>query len=581
MQKKWQVKPAAGKDFFGRFPDYERLLLQLLYNRGLTEGQVIENFLNTDLSSIQHDPYLFRDMSRALDLIVGHIKQGDKIVIYGDYDADGVTSSAVLSEIFRIMRAEVDVYIPNRVTEGYGMNISAVEEIAKTGAKLIITVDNGIRNKAEVARAKELGMDVIVTDHHPAPQDKDDFPDCPIINPTITDDTYPFAMLAGVGVAFKLASALVDRSKLEPLLKEKLKEQVLDLVAIGTVADCSSLVGENRALVRKGLEILQGLKRIGLKELCTVAALNPARPLDTWNIGFQIAPRLNAAGRMDHANTAYELLITRSQELANSLARSLNERNYDRQLETERITDEIRKQIEPQLSDKILVGKSPKLSAEDESWSEGVVGLVAGRICEEYYLPTLVLTGHTGELKGSGRSIAEFNITKALEECKEYLEKFGGHPAACGLGLKEESFEAFQKKIKEVAARELGKMDLSPKLSIDMELDLAEVNEEAFDSISKLSPFGMGNEQPKFLSKDVLIADISNMGASGQHIKFKVKGKNNGLKTALAFGQSERWQDIKLGDRVDMVYYIDMNEFNGRREVQMKVVDIKKLKCKN
>jgi len=564
MQKIWQVKSEIGAGIRKKYPEYSRVVLQLLFNRGIVEKNEIKEFLEPDCEKL-FDPFLFRDMEKAVDLIIKHIKDGNKIVVYGDYDADGVAASALLVEVLEILKAKVDIYIPDRVSEGYGLNKEAVEEIVKKGVNLIITVDGGIRNKEEVKLAKKLGLDVIITDHHIP--DNDQLPDCSIVNSHVRGETYPFKNLAGVGVAFKLAKALISKAKLDDDIKIDLEEQILDLVAIGTVADCVSLLGENRILVKRGLEILNNTKRIGLQELIKVAQID-SRNLDSWNIGFQIGPRLNAAGRMEHANTAFELLITKDRKEAGSLAKRLNDRNIERQKITNEIMEKIEKQLEDEQNDKLIIGVCAE---EDEAWNEGVIGLVAGRICDRYYLPTLIITKAEDGYKGSGRSVDEFNLIEAIEESREFLDKYGGHPAACGFSLFSKNLDKFISKIKEIANKKLARVKLRPRLEIEKELGLDEVNDNLISEIEKFAPFGEDNPRPKFMSKNMQIRDIMKMGIEGQHIKFRL---DSGL-WAVAFGQAEELKDLKIGNKIDMVYYAERNEFNGRVEIQLKVVDIR------
>ncbi len=581
QQKNWQILPEISDDtsppapLLKRRGEYSEVVLQLLFNRGLIEKNDIEEFLSADYEKYSHDPLLFAQMNEAVDLIIKHIKAQDKIIIYGDYDADGVTSSAVLFEILTTLNAKPEVYIPDRISEGYGLNKKAIDKLADAGAKLIITVDNGIRGKDEVKYAKDADMEIVITDHHPAPKDADELPDCLIINPIMEDEKYPFKYLAGVGVAFKLAKAIISKAKLDKEIKQKMEERILDLAAIGTVADCVRLIGENRIITKKGLEVLNKTKRIGLQELIKAAQIKTDKKLDAWNIGFQIAPRLNAAGRMDHANTAFELLTTKNKDEAITLARRLNDKNIERQRSTEEIFDEVEKQINIKSDDKIIIGVCPPNNNKSKIWNEGIIGLVAGRICAKYYKPVLVITRTKDGYKGSGRSIEEFNMISAINDCAEFLDKYGGHPAACGFSLAENNLEEFTDKIKKLAEDKLAKADLTPKIKIDMELELDEVGEEIIKDIGMFSPFGQYNEKPKFMSRELSIVDIMTMGADGKHIKFRVKNEKSGIISALGFGQAEQWQDLRIGDKIDIVYYIEMNEFNGRRDVQLKIIDIK------
>jgi single-stranded-DNA-specific exonuclease len=661
LEKNWQMMPKISNEFIEKYPEYNRVVLQLLFNRGLIEKGEIEEFLAPltpspspapaaerergdeppnppyQGGSANHpldkggwgvDPFLFKDMEKAVELVIRHIKSGNKIIVYGDYDADGVTASAVLYDVLTIFKAKAEVYIPDRVSEGYGLNKDAIKELAEGGAKLIITVDGGIRSREEVEFAKSLGVDVLITDHHvppntpptpsqegtfnpPAPLSKGgELPDCLTINPLVEGEKYPFKFLAGVGVAFKLAKAIIFKAKLADEDKKKLEERILDLVAIGTVADCVSLLGENRTLVKMGLEALNNTRRVGLQELIKIAQINPVKllrnngasgnkKLDSWNIGFQIGPRLNAAGRMDHANTALELLITKNKEEAEAIARTLNSRNQERQQATESIVEQIEFSLTPSPSPapaaerergdekspqppllkgaKIIVAVTP----DGEVWNEGVVGLVAGRICERYYLPTLVITKGEEGYKGSGRSIAEFNIMEALEECKDLFLRYGGHPMACGFSLVEKNLEEFKKRITVFANKKLKNMDLKPGIEIEAELNLDEIDEKFVEAIEQFAPFGQGNDKPKFVSYGISIVDIMNMGLDGKHIKLRITNpEHSGLRiknifSAVGFGQAERWKELKIGDKIDIVYYLEMNEFNGRRDAQMKIVDIK------
>lgn len=555
---------------------HNRVILQLLANRGLKTEEQIRKFLQPDFKKDLLDPFLFKKMAATCELIIRHIKAGSKITVYGDYDADGVTASAVLLEILQSLGAKVSVYIPARVSEGYGLNKKAIDQLANDKIKLIITVDTGIRNKEEVDYAKSLGLDIVITDHHAPPAPKD-LPDCLTINPMV--ENYISANLAGVGVAFKLVKALISKAKLSPDKKDVLKEQVLDLVAVGTVADCVSLLEENRLLVSQGLKILNLQKRLGLKELMEAAQIvNPNKKINALNIGWQIAPRLNSAGRLDHANVAYELLITKDQKEAKDLARKLNERNRERQKITDAIVESCKTYIDKNLiKDKILVvyaGNIPSLRKDCSKCPEGVVGLVAGRLCDSYSRPVLMITKSNEEIKGSGRSIDEFDIIEAIEKLKKYFSRFGGHAKACGFTFKdgEKDIVEFTEEIKVLAEKQLKNVELQPKIMIETELHIKEIDENLLEWLEKFEPFGEANPRPKFMSRNLEIQDKIIMGVDGQHVKFRFENF-----WAVAFSQAEKWQDIKIGDHIDIVYYLEKNDFNGRSEVQMKVVDIRKI----
>jgi single-stranded-DNA-specific exonuclease len=588
--KKWQILPKITVDFRALQPSINPVLWQLLYNRGLKDSAAIDSFFNT---AEYHNPFLFKNMAAAVDLIISHIKAGNKIVVYGDYDADGVTASVILLETLKILHGQAEVYLPDRVSEGYGLNKAAINQIKEQGFRLIITVDNGTRNKEEVAYAKKQGLDIIITDHHILPDSEADLPDCLHINPSDSHDNYPWKYLAGVGVAFKLVSALLAKANLSDSQKQLISEKCLDLVAVGTVADMVSLLGENRLLVKNGLEVLNQNKRLGLSELIKIAKINSGRPLEAWNIGWQIGPRLNAASRLAHANSAFALLTTTDQQEAKELASELNARNISRQKITEEITAQVEEQIDPNNIPPLIIG----LAGEGQIWNEGVIGLVAGRIAEKYYRPTLIITRLIEEaefnpaakklipkkvsFKGSGRSIEEFNLIAAVEDCADFLDKYGGHPMACGFSIKEEEkLRQFQEKISALAARVLDPATLIPKLKIDLELAFSMISLDLAQSINSLAPYGQNNPQPRFVSYDLCLDDIVTMGFDNQHIKLRLSAVDFETQKAqslwaLAFGAAQEYKNFKPGDKIDLVYYLEINEFNGHREPQLKIVDIR------
>lgn len=597
--------PPISAETVAAHPDIRPVVLQLLHNRGLKEGADIQKFLASELEpelvlayapddrARFYDPFLFRDMAAAVDMIIGHIKAGRRIVVYGDYDADGVTSSVVLLEALRLLHAAAEVYLPDRVSEGYGLNKAAIKQIAAQGVKLIITVDNGIRNRAEVEYAKQLGLDVIITDHHVLPEDPKDYPDCLRIDPADPADPYPWRYLAGVGVAFKLVCALLAKADLPPRQKQLISEKCLDLVAVGTVSDMVSLLGENRLLVKRGLEILNENRRLGLNELLKLAKVAPGRPLETWNIGWQIGPRLNAASRLAHANTAFGLLTTADADEAKELAAELNQRNISRQ----RITDEIMAQAEEQINQADLPDIIIAVAAPDQIWNEGVIGLVAGRLTEKYYRPALVISRLVEEaefdpelkklvpkrlaFKGSGRSIEELNLIQAIESCSEELHKYGGHPMACGFFIQgEDKLRAFQDKISAAARKILSGQDLRPKLKIEAELAFGEITLEAAEAIAALGPFGQDNPQPRLAAFRLRLDDVVFMGSDRQHVKLRLSsldqltGRVSSF-WAVAFGAADAYGQLEIGSYVDIVYYLEINDFNGRREPQLKLVDLR------
>ncbi len=583
LEKIWQIYPKMPDDFKELNKEFNSFILQLLYNRDIRLADDLKWFLPKEEVKFL-DAFLFADMTRAVELIIEHIKAGNKIMIYGDYDADGVTSSALLYDIFQIFKAKVDFYLPDRVSEGYGLNKPAIDEIKKDGFSLIITVDNGIRGKEEVVYAKSLGLDIIVTDHHAYPEEISDIPNCLLINPADKSSGYPFRFLAGVGVAFKLASALIQKSKLAEEYKDLLISRSLDLAVIGTVADMVPLIGENRLIVQEGLKVLNNTRRVGLQELIKVSGA--VNELNTFNIGFQLGPRLNAASRIKHANSALNLLISKDQAEAEKLAKDLNDKNLERQ----KITGEVMAMAESQIDKENLPEIIIVSDFSDNSWNEGVIGLVAGKLGEKYYRPVLVVVKTEEQVedengktqwvyKGSGRSVEEFNLVDALENNKEFLYKFGGHPMAGGFSiLSEEKVALFSESISKMAKENLAQVSLLPKIKVDCEISFEDVNDELVEMIEGMSPFGQNNPTPKFVSYNLKIIDINKMGFDGQHIKIKLLNHDDrDMKSfwGISFGGSEKYDYLNIGDNIDIVYTLEFNNFNGRRDIQLKIVDIK------
>lgn len=571
MAKKWQVLPPMPKDFLSDYPELSLVIRQLLFNRNLVTKLEAEHFLHPELHLKQYEPSLFRSMDEAIKLTISHIKARHKIAVCGDYDADGVSASAIMTEVLRTLKAEVEVWIPSRFGQGYGLNKEIIDELKANNFSLIITVDNGIRSKIEVDYAQSLGLDIIITDHHEGPLTVDDLPNCLIIDPILEHETYPFKYLCGAGVAYKFAVALIRASTLASFEKEKLVERFLDLACLGTVGDCVSLLGENRLLVIQGLDLINKHPRLGLQELMKVANITEGE-INEWNISWQIVPRLNVAGRLDHANAAYQLLITGDRAEARKIAADLNNKNIERQKMTEKIVEEASAEIyKNQIDEEFLMAIAPDIAKEDNSsWNEGVIGLAAGKLCERFGKPCFVITRSEGKIKGSGRSVEPFNIVGVLEKASQYLDRYGGHKMACGFSLKDFSLlDDFVKTVREEAKEHLVKLDLTPVLKIDAELKLADVTDDFIEIIESFSPFGEGNPEPNFLSRSN-IEEIMVMGKEKTHIKFRLNGK-----WAIAFGRAEQYKEFKIGDEIDVVYTVCFNIFNGRREAQLKIVDIK------
>ncbi len=568
MNKKWKVAKKINSDTVDINSDINLITLQLLYNRGISGDDMVREFLYPDYKNIS-DPFLFRDMDKIITRIKKSIDNGEKITVYGDYDADGVTSSAVLVSSLRKLGATgCDSYIPDRSKEGYGLNKDAIEALSKNDTKLIITVDCGISNYNEVEFAKELGVDVIVTDHHHIPQK---VPNCLIINPNLEDD-YPAKTLAGVGVAFKLSQALLKRLGKGKFLEEAFEKWLLDLVAIGTIADCVPLMGENRVLTKFGLIVLNKTQRSGLRSLIEKSATNIGE-IDSMAVSFRLSPRINAAGRMSHAKKSFDLLVSDSLVDANSMVDELNDINSERQ----KITDKIVKKIISGIGDN---NRDNAIVVFEKDCPIGIVGLVSGKISDFYGKPSFVATEQDGKIIGSGRSIPEFNIINFLEEIDDLLLRFGGHPQACGFTIENnDMFDNFKNKAIEISEREIGDKDLVPILEIDAEIKLSDIDLDFWDDISKLAPFGQKNPTPVFLTKNLKVLSSREIGKDGNHLKVFVNNHCEDVSCNLdciGFGLSQYWRGkLSPGDIVDLVYHIDENNWNGNRNIQLKILDLK------
>lgn len=563
----WVVQPEPPEEVLKRFPEQSRILTTLLYHRNAETQEAVDAFLEPEYSHDVHDPFLFRDMEKAVERILLALREKEKVTIFGDYDADGVCGAAVLFCTLREFGVTPEVYIPYRMTEGYGMNVTAIEEIAKSGSTLIITNDLGVTNVEEIALAKTKGIDVIVSDHHAEPEQ---LPDAyALLNPVLSRENYPFRRLAGTGVSFKLATGLLQRAKYaKDFRKEPLptgwEKWLLDLVAIGTVADIMPLLGENRALVHYGLAVLRKTRRLGLQAL-EKAMRAPLREATTQTIGFAIAPRLNAAGRLKHASTAFQLLATKDAAEAASLADDLERTNRERQ----RVTDEMANEAIRQIG--IPDTKTRIVFAEGEGWQRGVVGIVAGKLVHHYGLPAIV-AGTDGDVNGSGRSIPAFNIIAAVQKSSAVLSKFGGHPQACGFTAPNPSaYAAFKKQLTAEAEKELAGKDLKPELSVEMELTFPEITWELLDDVQRLAPFGEENPQPRFLVKDVEITELSTVG-EGKHLRMTLAQQAIHRK-GIAFRRGPDAEKLHVGMKLDIVTALEKNEWNGTQSLQLLLED--------
>ncbi len=559
----WQVAPKVPAHVQQQLGHIHPVMLQVLYNRGIIKPGDIQAFLEGHYLE-STDPFLLPDMDKAVARIEQTIDNEETIIVYGDFDADGVTSTVLLTQALRglgVDRNLVRPYIPDRVDEGYGLNVEALTELKAKGADLIITVDCGIRSVFEVEHANNIGLDMIITDHHSLG------PVMPagtaVINPKRPDSAYPEDMLAGVGIAYKLAQALKLSRPERAIFQES---ELLDLVAIGTVADLAPLLKENRKLVIDGLQSLNNSKRAGIAAIARTARLTPGN-LTAESIAFGIGPRINAAGRLAHAYSAARLLAANSTTDANYYAEELDRLNRKRQQLTAELST---------LAESMVTPDAPILIAADTSFVSGVVGLVASRLAEKHYRPAIVMERGEEESRGSCRSIDKFHITEALDEVADLLVRHGGHAQAAGFTVRNENLPEFLSRITAIAERKLRDMDLVPTLTIDAEIELDDVDWALLEHLQQLEPTGAANPQPIFLSRGVEVVHHRGVGQDGAHLQLTLSADSaTGYREigAIAFRQGE-WAS-RLPQTIDLVYSIGVNEWRGNKNLQLMVQDLR------
>lgn len=601
----WHLKLKAPEDFINKFPEYSPLVIQLLHQRGIITQEQIDEFFNPDYGSDIHDPYLMSGMKKAVERILKAVDAKEKIIVYSDYDCDGVCGAVIMTSFFRLLKANFEVYIPDREKEGYGLNKQALEYLKNKAANLIITIDCGITNFDEVGFAKNYGIDVIITDHH---QVMEKLPDAyVVIDPHQKNDAYPFKYLSGAGIAFKLVAALVKGLYLaehsaKDIFHSGWEKWLLDLTALATVTDMMPLLGENRTLVKYGLVVLAQTKRIGLKELMKKAGLvnhkvkvtnfesngenlirHEVLGLDASSLGFVLGPRLNAAGRMDHANLAYELLITESLAEAEELAEKLDKKNKERQNLVDKIIKDIRARLGEIPEDQLIIFEV------SDSWPSGVAGLAAGRLTDRYWRPSFVgCKINDKQSNFSIRSIKGLNIIEPLTHCADFFEQFGGHKMAAGFRVLNENIENAKKCLTDFIKTKISKENLVPSIDVDLEASLENLDWDFYDQICLFAPFGMANPKPKILIKNVEIVDLKTVGSGGKHLKVQVKSQKSPPEAnpppaekvksmkAIGFNFGEWADKLKARDQVDIVAELIADEWNGNRELQLKLIDIKK-----
>ncbi len=576
--KRWQILEPAPSTYIERLSHVHRITAQILHNRGLTDPQEAEDFLHKTYRP--GDPLHMKGIAQAVRNIERAILAEERIAVYGDFDVDGVTATALMVQTLQALGAESVVpYIPHRTQEEHGLNIQALRKLWRDGVRLVITVDCGIRDVDEVEQARP-GLDVIITDHHSVGPTLP--PALAIVNPKQADCPYPFKKLAGVGVAFKLAQALLRSSHLQTNLKRyepPLSERdLLDLVALGTVADMTPLVGENRALVHRGLEHIKNTERPGLEALCWQAGIKPAE-VDATAISYMLGPRLNAAGRMARADMAYDLLMTRHPGESEKLARELEQLNRKRQ----RITKELQERADEIALAQLSTADARPMSADARSRSAlifvegaeflaGLAGLVAGRLVERFYRPAVVVERKEVNSRGSARSIPEFHITHALDKCTDLLLRHGGHRSAAGFTARTEDLAELRDRLSTLATEALESQELEPTLQVDAKLPLQTMNWPLWNELQQIAPFGERNPEPLFASYDVHMEECHIVGSDGAHLKLLLSDGQTRW-DGIAFRQGELVDE--LPSKVDIAYHLQANEWNGQRQLQLNIQDIR------
>ncbi|MFC1884719.1 single-stranded-DNA-specific exonuclease RecJ [Thermodesulfobacteriota bacterium] len=564
----WNIKPSSplAGELAGQ-AGITPFLAQLLINRGISDKADAGLFLDPRLAHLP-DPMLFMDMQKAVSLIIGAIEKGEKITVFGDYDADGITATTLLLRFFSSLGVPADYYIPDRLGEGYGLNREAVKKIHARGTRLIITVDCGISDSAEIVLAKDLGMDMVVTDHHKIPENF--LPECPVINPHRKGCPFPFKPLSGVGVAFFLAvavrGALRKTGRFEEEPEPDLREY-LDLVALGTVADRVPLMGLNRTLVKSGIKLISNSKWPGIRAMIDVSGVKGPE-ISGEDIAFKLAPRINAPGRIDDPQMSMEILNTVDIPIAQKLAVRINAVNNRRQALEKQILDKAENMIGEQGSGQ----DSRTFILASEEWHRGVLGIVASKLAEKYHRPVLLFSIEDGIAVGSGRSIEGFNLYDALFRIDHLFEKFGGHAMAAGFTINYENLDMLSGELEDLAREMLSDDDLIPSLDIDAEVPTADVGFEMIHQINELAPFGEGNPEPVLLSRSMKVVESRVVGQD--HLKLTVSKEGRTFE-AIGFGMAE--MQPLFGEMLDMVFTPQINRWQGYESVQLRIVDFIKV----
>ena len=550
-------------DAISRQLEISPLLARLLVNRGVSSVEDVFRFLNPSLDDLL-DPYALPDMDKAVARVKQAIERKEKTLVHGDYDVDGVTSAALLIRTLRALGAHIIARVPHRKKDGYDIKAVTVEEAKAAGASLILTADCGVTACETVSHAFESGIDVVITDHH---EPGTELPNAAaVVNPRRRDSVYPFKDLAGVGVAFKFAQALVGAMGYP---QSKFQRKFLDLVALGTVGDVSPLLGENRTLVKFGLEDMAVTKKVGLRSLVHRAGMD-GRPLSTHTLGYVLAPRINAVGRLDDSAIALQLLLTREEAEADDLSRILEQRNAERQAEQARIWADVSRM----LAERELDGLNAIVLAAPD-WNAGVVGIVANKIVERYGRPAALISANEakGVGTGSARSIQSFDIGGALEDLDDLLLRHGGHALAAGFSLRLDQLPVFEERLNLIAGERIKPEELVPRHEVDAEIPLDEISMDLVNDLKRLEPHGMGNPEPLFVTRGATVLEARAVGAEKTHLKMRVCAEGCPPTECIAFGLGGYSESVEVGSSIDLCYNIRLNEYGGAETVQLAVKD--------
>lgn len=548
--KKWKILNKTSKSAVDK----------MLENRGLTNPDDLARFVKPDFENGFHDPFLFTGMDRIVKRIKTAIAAEERIIVYGDYDVDGISGAAILVLAFEHLGGKVSYRLPHRLNDGYGINEKYIDEFEKAEVKLVVTVDCGVSNAREISIAKEKGIDVIITDHHKIPEN---YPHdaYEVLHPLRVDSNYPFKELTGAGVAFKLAQALLEDN-------EDFAYSLLDLASLGTVADCGPIVGENRLIVKKGLEMLPQTKWEGLKFLQELAGVKFDKPLNTQTIGFQIAPRINAAGRIDSPYYALQLLINNQEtQKAKQLANQLEKLNKKRQVMLRSAMEEAENRVAQHRDVPIII-------EYDKNWHVGIVGLIAGRLAEKYSRPAIILQEFDTHLVASARSPEYFNIIEALTQHADLLDHYGGHAQAAGFNVSKDKLADFIKAMNIYTEKKLKTCDVTPELPIECEIKPDEINWDTLEFIKSLEPFGIGNDRPRFLLRGADVESARTVGKGDNHLSLAFDLGGTQIR-GIAFNFGEFIDYARQHRSLDIVFQLEENEWKGRKSLQMKLVDFK------